>query len=166
MDEYFELIDDEEKYLEVLTEGVATAGAGALVGRIAATKLAAKMGVSHKTAEKMKNVATVGGGLAAYNPKATKAALTQGADNAQRGISQAVDNKRKHALKMAKTKQEQKDVSEDSEEVSEDSFVKNLARTAGKYHGQAAETAKKAAGHIQRSKALDAMRKKWDEEKG
>jgi hypothetical protein len=80
MSDYFELLEDEEQYKNILIEGAAktgvAAGLGAMVARGAATKYAAKTGM--KNPEKFLNKATAygaGAGALASNRKNIKRAI-------------------------------------------------------------------------------------------
>jgi len=69
MADYFELLEDEEQYLDILIEGAIKTGVGggvgAVVGRVAGYKVASRLlqkgAISPETAEKIKNYSTVGG---------------------------------------------------------------------------------------------------------
>jgi len=95
MSDYFELLEDEQQYLDILIEGYIKtgggAGVGALAGRVAGYKVAShllsKGKISPETAKKIKNASTAGGaalGAAAANQKRIRRAVA--ADKAERDV--------------------------------------------------------------------------------
>jgi len=95
MSDYFELLEDEQQYLDILREGIikttGAGGVGAVLGRVAGYKAAShllkKGAISPETANKIKNASTVGGaalGAAAANQKKIRRAVA--ADKAERDV--------------------------------------------------------------------------------
>ena len=114
MEDYFELLNDEDQYLEMLTElGSGTLAVG---GAVAGNYAGRKLGVSGKTRRRM----TLGGAAAGV---------------AGKKLQKHMKDRKRDAMQMAKYK------AQGSEEVSEDSFARMTARSVGKFAGKAKKAA-------------------------
>lgn len=145
MSDYFELLEKEDEYKEILIEiGTGTlAVGGALAGRYAAGKLGKKMGVSKKTQKKMNKWGYVAGAGSAIGAKKAHQAIQQ--------------------RKMDKMVMSDDDFKYE-QSIFEDTFAKITARATGGFAGKAKKAAIAAKTAAERLKAWEATRDRWNRE--